>query len=455
MTLLDQIITRANSGLGYPVPNEHAEFESEHGHRDEFGPPEYGNYLATSNEIYSVANFRARQFGSLPLLGYDRRGSEKTEVTDGAEIDLLHKVNDHWTFARLMRQTELSMGVWGECPWAVNRDTSGTPREIWWLKSPNLHPIPDEDNWLKGFIYESHTGERIPFTPDEIVWFRYPNPIDQYAGLSPLAAARLAADVASASMQSNKKLFSQGMQLGGVITPATNKVSFSPEQVDDLERLLVRRFTGSDKAHRWAILRFEAAIQAMGVTPKDAEFSAGLSLTFRQVCRAFGVPPPLVFDHQDPTLANVREYQRIFWEHTGVPEANFYAYDLEEQLLPMFGRTRKVNHLAWDFTTIPALQEAATAVWERERQQIDVGGITINQWRKSKGMPDVPWGDVWWAPVNKAPVSGPDGPAADNQMNNDDSREAAARDMNQADLIASLVSAELADLAVSSNGHRD
>jgi hypothetical protein len=94
-------------------------------------------------------------------------------------------------------------------------------------------------------------------------------------------------------------------------------------------------------------------------------------------------------------------------------------------------------------------------VWTRERQQIDGGSLLINEWRKSKGMPSVPWGDVWWAPVNKAPVDGPDGPVAANQATNGADNSEAARDMNQADLIARLVTAELADAGHggSSNGH--
>ena len=57
---------------------------------------------------------------------------------------------------------------------------------------------------------------------------------------------------------------------------------------------------------------------------------------------------------------------------------------------------------------MPSLQESATESWIREAQALDRGAITINEWRKSKGMPAVPWGDQPYLPVNKAPV-GPDG----------------------------------------------
>lgn len=449
MTALDLILDRVNTQLN-PAGVEVQEWEVEHGHRDEFGPPEYGNYLATSNEIYTVANFRARQFGSLNLRAYDSPTPEREEILKGAEVDLLHKVNPHWTFARLMRQTELAMGVWGETPWAVNRDASGTPREIYWLRPDRTHPIPHSTKWLAGFKYVALSGEEILFDADEVVWFRYPNPLDQYSGLSPLAAARLAADVASDAMQANRKMQQQGMTMGGFVVPKQHgerrAAPFSKEQAEDLEKAIKRQYTGTKNAHRWGVLRFEAGFEKMSVTPKDAEFVEGLNLTFRQVCRAYGVPPPLVFDLEHATLANVSALQTIFWELTGVPEADFYASDLEEQFLPMFP-SRRVNHLAWDFTKVPALQEAASAIWGRQRQQVEVGALTINEWRKEQGKPPVPWGDVWWAPVNKAPVVD-----AEPVQETDEDTSARAESLNQADLIASLVKAELTDLVLSNGG---
>ena len=62
------------------------------------------------------------------------------------------------------------------------------------------------------------------------------------------------------------------MQLAGLIVPADNKVTFSEEQAKDLERQLTRRMTGAEKAHRWAVLRFEAQFRQLGVTQKDAQF---------------------------------------------------------------------------------------------------------------------------------------------------------------------------------------
>lgn len=401
------------------------------GHDDEtFSPEEYGNYIATSNDVYSAVMLRARAMAGLTLGLFDTDGSEKTEITSGPEHDLLRHVNPFWTRRRLAMMDEASMGLWGESYWAVERDRSGRPSEIWWLKPSRVRPVPHESKYLSGFLYSPVDGsEPIPFGADEIVWFRYPNPLDEFSALSPMAAARLAAETGSAMMKSNRNMFINGMQMGGVVTPDTDKVTFSDEQATDLGKMLDKRFKGVDKAHRWAVLRYEAKFQQMQVTQKDAEFVEGLNLTLRHVANAYGIPAPLLNEMSHATRSNAREYERLLWTHALVPDSQLRAEEIVEQFLPMFkGRTRTSPGWAeYDYSKVAALQESQTDQWGRESQAIERGALTINEWRKSKGMGPVPWGDVWWAPVNKSGVTDADStPEGDTSDTTIDATEAQA-----------------------------
>jgi HK97 family phage portal protein len=384
-------------------------FERDRGHdTSTFSPESYGEYIATSSEVYAAAHLRARQMSRLQARFFMGRGSSKREITTGPAVELLQHVNPFWTLPRLLRMDELSMCISGETFWAVEKDLGGTPREIWWLRSSRVMPVPHERDYLSGFLYQPVSGgPPIPFGADEIVWFRYPNPLDEFSPLSPLSAARLAADTASAMMKSNRNIFANGLQMAAMVVPGTDKVSFTKEQAAELEGMLDTRFKGADKAHKWAVLRFEAQVKEVGITPKDAEFVEGLNLTLRQVCNAFGVPSPLLNDMEHATLANAREFKLLLWEDALQPDAELRRAEIEEQLLPMFGRgpgRATPDHIEWDYSRVPALQESASESWARERQAIEVGALTINEWRKEKGLPEVPWGDVYWAPVNKAPV---------------------------------------------------
>ncbi len=378
-----------------------------YGHdQSEFSPDDYGNYAAASTEIYSVVAQRARLMSGIQLRFYRGRGSDKIEVADHPAVALHSYVNPFWTGERLARMDEMCMGLWGESFWALE-GPRGNPSEIWWLKPSRVKPVPDESGYISGFKYHSVSGQILHFEPWEICWFRYPNPIDEFSPLSPLAAARLAADTARDMARSNQALFKRGMQIAGIIVPPADKVTFSTEQAQDLERDLERRLTGADKAHRWAVLRYEAQFKQMAITPKDAEFVAGLGLSFRQVCRAYGMQPALLGDPEGATLANATAFERIEWTRALKPDAEFRAAEIREQYLPRF-RGSGPDWCEYDLTSVPSLQESATESWTREAQALDRGAITINEWRKGKGMPPVPWGDKPWMPVNKATV-GADG----------------------------------------------
>lgn len=345
---------------------------------------------------------RARLMSSLRLHLYRGDDSAKKAQPDHAASKLLRWVNPFWTAGRLARMDELCMCLAGQTFWAVEKDPLGRPSEIWWMKPSQVTPVPHETNYLKGFLYEPiHGGPAVKFDADEVVWFRYPNPLDEFAPLSPMAAARLAADAAAAMMKSNEKMFKQGLQLAGLIVPPADKVTFSPQQADELSDQLERRFAGADKAHRWAVLRYEAQFKQLQMSPKDAEFAVGLRMTLRQVCNAFGIPAPLLNDPEGATLANVSEHTKALWAHTLVPDSQLRAEEIVEQFLPLFPG-RRPDYAEYDYSAVPALQESKSDLWSRDAQALDRGAITINEWRRRNGLPDVDWGDQPWLPLNKA-----------------------------------------------------
>jgi len=402
-----------------------------YGHPTEtFSPEEYGNYIATSNAVFSCITLRANMLSGLPLRIYRIRQGIKVEVTEGRLCELLQKVNPFWTTRRLIEMTEKSLLLWGKAFWFCERGSNGRvpPREIWWGRPDRVRVVPDAVNYISKFYYFPLTGgEPIPFEPSEVIWFRYGNPIDEYEGLSPLAAARLAADLGNAAAKSNMKFFQQGMQLGGAILPKNNVV-LTKDQAAEIENKLERRYSGADRAHRWAVFRTEFEMKQFGITAKDAEFPFTLSWTLEEVARAYGIPLDLIGGQR--TYQNVEAAERAIWIRTLKPEADFIADEINEQLLPMF--SGDADLVAFDFSGIDALGESETAAWERARGQIQEGAITINQWRSDRGMEPVAWGDVWWAPMGRIPVSSADmevvptavSSASTTSTNEDDNRAA-------------------------------
>lgn len=344
-------------------------------------PTAYGDYLATSNDVYSAAWLRAKMLAKLPW-----QTTVRGEIAENHPFTvLMDNPNPRFSGQRLKLFIELCMSTWGQVFLVIE----GGRREIWPVKPTLMSPVPDADQLWKGFLFHPPDGGKpIPFGLDEVVWLAYPDPLNSLSALAPMAAARLAAEVAGSAQKANRALFTQGFLGGGFVFPPDG-ATLDRAQAEDLERVFDQRFKGVDKAHRWVVMQHAFKTQSMTVSPKDAQFIDGMNLSFRQVCRALGVPPALVGDAEFATLANLRVYERMFWEHTGEFEAIFVAEEINRVLSPRFGGAE----IGLSLDDVVALQEDESERWSREKEQLELGAIVINEWREGEGLDSVAWGD--------------------------------------------------------------
>lgn len=395
-----------------------------------WSPEVYGNYIATSSAVYACTNLRARNIASLGLHIY--RDGEVVE--DGPLFDLLKTVNPYWTQNRLWQMTVMALDLWGEAYWVLERgpDGKGEPREIWWARPDRMRLVPDYNDYISGYIYEWN-NERLAFSKDEVIYFRYPNPMNEFEGLSPIAATRLALDTGHAALRSNHNVFSNGVQLAGVVTPADKDSTWARDQVEALRDMLEKRFKGVDKAHRLAVLGQAATFTPMGISPKDAQFIELMKWTRSDACMVYGVPPELIGDQEGATYNNVQQAHRGFWTDTLIPLSHMLAQELTEQLLPMF--RQPLDRVEFDLSGVPALQSdmkemaEQAKVWasigvplnriltelapqflndgegwpwgdsaadeknQMFRYHLEFGVLTLNEIREKLGLPPVPGGD--------------------------------------------------------------
>jgi HK97 family phage portal protein len=408
MNIVDRFISWAAHRRGFVLGPGVVDWADEWQGRDksEFQPEIYGEYIRSSNAVYTCSTLRASLLASLPIKLYRRnRRKERVEVERGPLVDLLQKVNPHWTRYRLLYMSELTLCLWGEATWFLERGVSsmGEPKEIWWGRPDRVSILPDPVNYIKGFLYEPVNGTQdIPFLPHEVIWIPYPNPLDEYAGLSPIAAARGSADYATEAVRANTRLFKNGMQIGGIVMPdADSPRELTPEQAKELDNYFARRFQGQDKAHRWATMRHHYDIWQGGTTPKEADFLGGLAFSIEDVARAYKVPLDLIGGQR--TYANVEAALKALWMHCILPEAEFFATELTEKLLPMFP-AQAADEIAFDVSGVQALQESTNDKWTRAKEEMEKGSLKINEWREEVGREAVPWGNVYWAPSSLRPI---------------------------------------------------
>jgi len=383
-----------------------------------FAPPAYGDYIATSSSVYACSTLRARNVASLPLRAYRMVNGERVEVTDGPFTDLMQSVNPHWTYNRLMQMTELSLCLWGQAFWVLERGPNGqgTPREIWWARPDRMRLVPHEQDYIAGWIYD-WDNERLPFTPDEVIWFRHPNPLDEFMGLSPIAATRLAIDTAHGALQSNHSIFKNGLQIAGVVSPQDKETAWSREQTEQLRESLERRFKGADKAHRLAVLGQAANFQTMGVSPKDAQFIELMKWTRSDVASVYGVPPELIGDHEHATYSNIEQAYKGLWTDCLIPEGAMIASEITEQMLKFFP---DVDLVEFDTTHVSALQPDKASLADQAGKWVAMG-VPLNRVLSQIAPQMLPEGGEYpWGNTPMMPVL----PPATNQDNRQDETRA-------------------------------
>ena len=303
---------------------------------------------------------------------------------------LFDRVNRWYTKGELWRATEIYLNLWGSVYWALERDERGQ-WEIWPLRPDRVRILPDRENYVKGYVYLGLTGP-VAYTSEELIWIRYFNPLEEYAGLSPVAPVRLSVDMGLDALKFNRNFFRNSAQPDVIFT---TEESMTDEEVENFYQRWDKRFRGPGNAHRPAIASFIKDIKTVspaGISQREMDFVQSLRWSLEDVSRAFGVPKPLLSDLERATFANINTAERLFWRNTMIPEMAFLEEQLNEKLLPRLGYPEL--KAKFDLTAIEALGEEESNRVAREVQLLDRGVLTINELRRQRNLPDVPWGDV-------------------------------------------------------------
>ena len=351
--------------------------------------PEYGRYMATSPSVYAAIKLRADALTRPPLRVYrtGESGGRRTPVEmSHPAARLLDRVNPWHTRADLWRATETHLCLWGAAFWAIERDADGQP-ELWPLRPDRVAVIPDRQRYVRGFVYRG-VAEPVAYTPDEIVWLRYFNPLEELAGLSPLAPARLSADMGHEGLRFNRHLLRNSARPDFLLL--TNE-EMNETELEEFYTRWEMRYQGSANANRPAVASEVRDVKTLGLSHRDIDFIQGLRWSLEEVSRTYGVPKLLLGDFERATYANVQASERMFWRNTVVPEVRFLEEQLNRMLLPRLGYPQL--SVEFDLSTIEALQEDENNRVQRESALLDRGVLTINEVRRERNLPEVPWGD--------------------------------------------------------------
>ena len=356
-------------------------------------PPRYAHDYAAdapprySHDAHGYAHDAPANAYNTPSLGYaatapTTRASGEPVGADHPLQRLLDAPNPFWTRGDLWRATETHLSLWGAAFWALERDEHGSIREIWPLRPDRMRIIPDANSYIKGFVFVGDGSQLAPYIPEDIVWMRYFNPLDEYAGLSPIAPLRLSADMGLDALRANRKLLQNDSAPGLIIETAGDPTD---AEVHAFFQRWESRYQGVEKLRRPALLGAGMKATNLGFSPRDMEYIESLRWSLEDIARVFGVPKMMIGDMEHTTYSNFSAARRLFWEDTVSAQLALYQDALQRYLLPHFGDP--ALSVEFDLSGVEALKESEASKAKRRRLYVQAGIMTVNEARREMGLP--------------------------------------------------------------------
>lgn len=301
--------------------------------------------------LFAVVNTLASDTAAVKWTCYKTAASgleeDRVPAPEHPSVELWNKPNPHMP-GRMFREIfQQHVELVGEADFVISTVKiagANVPIEMWPVRPDRIKPVPDPYEFIKGYVYTSPDGEKVPLEPHEVQRIMMPNPADPYRGLGPVQAIMTDLDSAKYSAEWNRNFFENSAEPGGVIEVDHRM------QDDEFEELRERwnaGHRGVNKAHRVAILESGAKYVARGFTQKDMQFAELRMLSRNVILEAFGFPKHMLGIAEDVNRANAEAAEYLYSKYRLVQRLDRIKGMLNHGILPMYGK--RGQGYEWDY----------------------------------------------------------------------------------------------------------
>ena len=320
----------------------------------------------------------AEAAASVPWLIYQGR----EELIDHPLLDLVERPNPLDTGVSFIEAICSNLLLYGNA-YIESVLLDGQLRELYALRPDRMTVEPGRNGWPAAFVYramghearyEMH-GEGV----EPILHIKLFNPLDDYYGFAPLAAAQVALDTHNAASFWNKALLDNSARPSGALVYAGPEgAHLTDEQFTRLKEELEQHVSGAVNAGRPLLLEGGLDWKTLSLSPKDMDFTEAKAGAAREIALAFGVPPLLLGLPGDNTFSNYQEANRAFWRQTVLPLVARIQKSFQAWLAPGFEPCR----VDYNADRLEALASERATEWERVGK---ASFLTIDEQREAVG----------------------------------------------------------------------
>jgi HK97 family phage portal protein len=397
--------------------------------------------------VYICVNKNAENIAGVPLIIVD---PETQEQIDHPFQAILNQPNQDLNQHELLERTLINLETSGKALWELQKNKLGAITSMYVLDSWRVKAVPTkkrENKEIEKFNYttdeKDSTGKQkvIPFLPEDVVYFRYFNPLKPHDGLSPITSAKMHIQSDLYATNWNKTFFEEDTQPHGILT--TEKVLMEDEAEWILAQYEQKR---KGKPHRVVVLPIGLKYENTTISHSDMDFLNQQRNVRNIVAAIYGVPLPVIGFYDSETAssrsAGIQEYMTRYWTQTLIPKMRKIITGLNESLGKQFD---PMINFAFDLDAIEALQ--GNQLEQAKTAKMMVGtGLSWNEIRrKAYDIDEIPGMD--WVPVQANIV-----PAGDTSLINE-STESESTENESAELSISNIMSTKKKLLTAKTGY--
>ncbi len=288
---------------------------------DLLGPGSWQKDLAISDEtalaffaVFSCVTLIASDVAKIDpeLRRYDETAKVSVEAQSPTFSPVLRKPNGFQTWQQFAESWLLSKLIKGNAYVLKIRDASLRVRRLVVLDPEGVTPLVSESgavfyrvnrDLLAGLVNDDPA---IPAS--EIIHDRWNCLFHPLAGISPLWAAKLAANLGLKMQENSAQFFGNMSRPSGILT--------APEQIsDEVAERLKREWEANYSAGnlgKVAVLGDNLTYKALAINADEAQLAEQLKISAEQVASAFRVPGYLIGIDKEPGVSTEAMYQRYY-----------------------------------------------------------------------------------------------------------------------------------------------
>lgn len=345
--------------------------------------------------IFSCISKTANTASQVELVVQNKKDGE--QLLDHPLKQLIQRPNPYMSEFDFWAAVIIYQKLAGRAVFEKERSRGGQVVRLWPLRPDWLKPLPSSKRVVSGYEYSPPGIDPATLKPQDVLDFKLFDPVNMYHSWPPVSVAARVGDVDNTATDYIKLFFEKGGVPPGLLKTVQK---LNDAAVADIRRRWKERYGGYEHWIEPAVLDSDAEYQKIGFNFSEMGLDVLDGRDEARICMVLDVPPIIVgakVGLERATYSNYKEARQAWWEDSLIPLYASQNDVIANQLSPEFGDDMIT---VWDFSKVPALQEERNSRWTRAVEALQVGGITVNEFREEIGLPNIgSRGDVFLRPM--------------------------------------------------------